>query len=135
MKRKTSRASTSAGAAAKTRKASSVPTFGARAVGAFLPNVTDKVFEKHPFSDAALLTEWPAIVGTDLAGYTTPERLTRPRKKKTATSAEAGGQDRPGTTLTLRVESARVLDVHYRGEQIIERINGYFGYRAVTVLK
>jgi hypothetical protein len=35
----------------------------ARAVGAFLPRLTRKAFEKYGFSAATLLTDWPAIVG------------------------------------------------------------------------
>jgi hypothetical protein len=46
---------------------------------------------------------------------------------------EEGG--RPGGTLILRVDPARALDVEYRARQIIDRINAYFGYRAVETLK
>ena len=33
------------------------------------------------------------------------------------------------------MEPARALDIEYRGHEIIERINRYFGYRAVETLK
>jgi hypothetical protein len=42
---------------------------------------------------------------------------------------------RLGATLVLRVEGAHALDVQYRARQIIERINGYFGYAAVAALR
>ena len=42
---------------------------------------------------------------------------------------------RPGATLVLRVDPARALDVEYRARQIIERINAYFGYRAIAELR
>jgi hypothetical protein len=35
----------------------------------------------------------------------------------------------------LRVNPARALDIEYKGQQLIERINGYFGYRAVAELR
>jgi hypothetical protein len=35
----------------------------------------------------------------------------------------------------MRVDPARALDVEYRARQIIERINAYFGYRAVAELR
>jgi hypothetical protein len=35
----------------------------------------------------------------------------------------------------LRVDPARALDVEYKAQQILERINAYFGYRAVAELR
>jgi hypothetical protein len=135
MQRKTGRTSAPAGTAGKARTPLAAPVFGARAVGAFLPKVTGKVFEKYGFSAAAVLTDWPAIVGADLASYTVPERLTWPRKRAAVDRIEDGSKGRPGATLVLRVDGSRALDLHYRGQQIVERINGYFGYRAVTELR
>jgi hypothetical protein len=37
--------------------------------------------------------------------------------------------------LVLRVDGAKALDVQYRAQQIIERINVYFGYAAVAQLR
>ncbi len=42
---------------------------------------------------------------------------------------------RPGATLIVRVEPARALDVQYKAQQLMERINGHFGYRAVAELR
>jgi hypothetical protein len=107
----------------------------ARPVGSFVPKLTRKVFQKYGFSAATLLTDWPAIVGEDLAGYTQPERLKWPRAVDTRAEPQEGVSGRPGATLQLRVEGARALDVQYRSRQIIERINAHFGYRAVAELR
>ena len=48
---------------------------------------------------------------------------------------EETASDRPGATLLLRVEPARALDIQYKGQQLIERINAHFGYRAVAELR
>ena len=42
---------------------------------------------------------------------------------------------RSGAMLVLRVDGAKALDVQYRAQQIIERINAYFGYAAVAQLR
>ncbi len=107
----------------------------ARAVGAFVPKLTRKAFEKYGFSAAALLTDWATIVGEDLASYAAPERLKWPRNVSIREDVEAGAEGRPGAVLVLRVDPARALDVQYKGHQIVERINGYFGYRAVADLR
>jgi hypothetical protein len=110
--------------------------FGVKAVGSFLPGLTRKAFEKYGFSTASLVTDWPAIAGTELAAYTVPERLKWPhgvqRSEDGAPPAEKG---RSGATLVLRVDGARALDVQYKARQIIERINAYFGYAAIAELR
>ncbi len=107
----------------------------ARAVGSFVPKLTRKAFEKYGFSAATLLTDWAAIVGKELAAFTAPERLKWPRNIAIREDVEAGAEGRPGATLVLRVDPARALDVEYKGRQILERINGYFGYRAIAEMR
>ncbi len=104
----------------------------ARAVGAQVPKLTRKAFEKFGFHTAEILTDWTRIAGSDVAQWTAPERIRWPRVNA---EADGGGQSRPGGTLTLRVEPARALDIEYRAAEIIDRINRYFGYRAVATLK
>jgi len=107
----------------------------ARAVGSYVPKLTHKAFEKYGFAAAALVTDWPVIVGKEIAAYTAPERLKWPRG--VGFGDEVGDDDagRPGATLIVRVEPARALDIQYRGQQLLERINGHFGYRAVAELR
>lgn len=104
-----------------------------KSVGTFVPTLTKKAFEKFGFSTAALITDWARIVGAELAQYTVPDKLRWPR------GGEAVGIDeednRRGATLILRVDPARALDVEYRARQILDRINSYFGYRAVETLR
>lgn len=107
----------------------------ARTVGSFVPKLTQKAFEKYGFSTVALLTDWTAIAGRDLAAYTRPERIRWPRNVAVREDIESGCQGRPGACLILRVDPVRALDVQYSAAQLIERINGYFGYRAIADLR
>lgn len=106
-----------------------------KAVGSFVPRIAQKAFEKYGFSTAALLTDWAQIAGADLARYTMPERLKWPRGVETFGEVDASGKGRPGATLILKVDPARALDIQYKAAQLIERINVYFGYKAVTDLR
>lgn len=107
----------------------------ARAVGSFVPKITGKAFEKYGFSTAALLTDWAMIVGADLATYTLPERLKWPRNVDAYSETPDTERGRPGATLLMRVDGPRAIDVQYRSAQIMDRINAYFGYKAVTELR
>lgn len=111
------------------------PGVHARAVGSYLPALTRAAFAKYGFSTAALLTDWATVVGADLAKYTEPERLNWPRRPAIIDEPDSEGRGRSGGTLVLRVAAARALDVQYRTRQIVERINAYFGYRAVAELR
>lgn len=106
----------------------------ARPVGTFVPKLTRTAFEKFGFSTAALLTDWAQIVGPQLAQTTAPDRIRWP---KTVEQDIAGGRSGPrgGATLHISVEPARALDVQYKTQLIIDRINSYFGYRAVADLR
>lgn len=106
----------------------------ARSVGMFVPKLTRTAFEKFGFSTVALITDWAQIVGPTLAQTTTPDRIRWP---KTVGQDAVGGRTGPraGATLHLSVEPARALDVQYKSQLIIDRINAYFGYRAVADLR
>ena len=107
----------------------------ARAVGTYVPKLTHKAFEKYGFAAAALITDWAMIVGKDIAAYTAPERLKWPRGVGIRDDVADGAEGRPGATLIVRVEPARALDVQYKAQQMIERINGHFGYGAIAELR
>lgn len=106
----------------------------AKAVGSFVPTLTKKAFEKFGFSTATLITDWTRIAGADLAAYTAPEKLKWPRGGEAAASQDDEAERR-GATLILRVDPARALDVEYRTRQIMDRINAYFGYRAIEAIR
>jgi hypothetical protein len=106
----------------------------AKSVGSFVPTLTKKAFEKFGFSTATLVTDWTRIAGAELASYTSPDRLKWPRAPE-ANVADGDESERRGATLILRVDPARALDVEYRARQIMDRINAYFGYRAVETIR
>ena len=75
-------------------------------------------------------------MGEDVAGYTPCRSGSNGRAASALRDdVEEGAEGRPGATLIVRVDPARALDVAYKGQQILERINGYFGYRAVAELR
>ena len=106
-----------------------------RSVGALVPKITQKVFEKFGFSTATLLTDWALIIGADLAAYTAPERLKWQRGFEGAAAGAEHETGRPGACLVLRVEPARALDIQYKARLLCDRINAYFGYRAVAEIR
>ncbi len=95
---------------------------GMRALGAATAKVTGPLFRKRGFAEAGMLTDWPEIMGKVLALRTMPQRISYPKG------------ERSDGTLYIRVESAWATELQHLSPQVIERINSYFGYRAVAQL-
>jgi hypothetical protein len=93
-----------------------------RALAGEVAKIAAPVLGKRGFATAQLITEWPSIVGAEWAEKLTPERL-----------SFAAGERRDGT-LRVRVASGLGPEVQHRTPLLLERINGFFGYRAVARL-
>ena len=100
---------------------------GLLALGAMVSKVTTPLYRKRGFAEARILSDWPVIVGERFAAVTLPEKLTFPR-------GGAGGGKRDGL-LHVRVGAPLATELQHLEPQIVERINGYFGYNAVARLK
>ncbi len=107
----------------------------AKAVGAFLPDVTKKAFQKFGFPAAALLTDWKAIVGPQMAAFTNPEKVKWPKVSQDEFSDDKRPHCETGGTLLLRVDGPLAIELQHQSDQIIDRINQYFGYRAIAALR
>ncbi len=107
----------------------------AKAVGAFVPKVTAAVFQKFGFHSAEIMSSWKTIVGAELARMTRPESIKWPRGNKGATGADDDESRSAGATLMIATDPAFALEVSYRHREIIDRINRYFGYRAIAQIK
>jgi hypothetical protein len=95
---------------------------GMRAIAANVPKIAGAVLGKRGFAEAQLVAQWPAIIGEALAAGVSPDKLSFSR-----------GERRDGV-LHLRVASGLALEVQHREPVLIERINAFFGYRAVARL-
>jgi hypothetical protein len=93
-----------------------------RALAAEVPKIAGAALGKRGFAEAQLVAQWPAIIGESLAEGVSPDRLSFPR-----------GERRDGV-LHLRVAPGLALEVQHREPVLVERINAFFGYRAVARL-
>lgn len=105
----------------------------ARAIGAFVPKATSAAFARFGFHSAEIMSSWPRIAGEDVAAIARPLSIRWPRGSAPEPENEKGR--RTGATLTLACEAAFALDISYRTQQIIDRVNRYFGYAAIAQLR
>lgn len=104
---------------------------GPVSVGALVPDIARPALEAHGFPSASLITDWKDIIGAEFAGFTAPERLSWPRRFMDADDDAPAPRDSDCATLILRVQGPRALEVQHAVPQLMERINTYFGYRAI----
>jgi hypothetical protein len=82
------------------------------------------------FAALDLVAAWPEIVGPRLAGLCLPVKL-RPAPKSRSRHAKAVD----GGILEVSADPAMVIDLDYGQALIVERINAFYGYSAVSGLK
>ena len=95
-------------------------TRGLTHLSAVLPRAASKTMRRQGFAHSAVITHWREIVGDVIAASSCPERLIFPR--------EGDG----GANLRVRVAGGLALELQHLEPVVVERINGFFGYRAVA---
>lgn len=103
------------------RKAAYQP--GPKAIGARIGKLTRPALKKRGFAAADILLHWDRIVGRQLAQYSCPEKLGFAR------------QSNRDAVLKLRVAPGHAPEIMHLEPQIVEKINAFFGYRAVARLQ
>lgn len=91
-----------------------------------------KSFAKYGFSATDILMNWPAIVGSELAGRAVPHRISWPRSSMSQTDR---GQKQGGTLIVQAEDGPSAVEIQYLELEIIERINVFYGYSAIIRLK
>lgn len=97
---------------------------GLKAVGADVSRITKPIVGKRGFAAAAILTDWPNIVGSALASQTAPLRIIYPK-----------GERAEGILHISITSSAIAPVITHLQPLVLQKINSFFGYRAVAGLK
>ncbi len=112
-------------AATPARKHRPDPPFrrGLQSAASAVTRVAGPMWRKRGFAESRVITDWPAVVGEAIAPYCVPLRITRPR----------GGEE--GGALYIRAAGSWAVELHHLSPQILDRVNGFLGFKAVTELK
>lgn len=97
---------------------------GPRALADTLRRITHRALGQRSLAEQSLILDWPSIAGGDIAGICTPQGISFQRRDR-----------RMDGVLTLKVNSGQATRLQHLEPQLVERINGYLGYRAVARLR
>jgi hypothetical protein len=94
----------------------------ARPVAELIGGAIDPLVRKRGLARAELMAWWPEIVGEAYAGKVIPERIRWPK-------------DGTAATLTVRCDPAVALQLAHDTDRLRQRLNAYFGFAAVGVVR
>jgi hypothetical protein len=95
----------------------------ARAISDLMPEIGRTAFRRFGFVQSSVVTRWPEIVGARHARVCSPEAIRFPMGEKT------------DGILQLVVVPAHAPIIQHVIPEIMERVNRFFGYRAVAKVK
>ncbi len=101
---------------------------GAKQISEIANGVLDPVLAKRAGINTTLLGMWDDIVGSEFADCTRPEHIKWPRRNGPDDSYVPG-------TLTIACEGARALFLAHAQDQMIQRLNGIFGFPAIAKIR
>jgi len=93
-----------------------------RRLSRLVPPLARRAFRARGFVNEEIVARWPEIVGPELAGCTRPLKLS------------FGRGERLNAALEVRVAAGYATRLQHEAPRVIDRINAYFGYRAVDRL-
>lgn len=83
----------------------------------------EPVYKRRGFIDPQIISDWPRISSQEFAAFTRPNKIIFPRGKRLE------------GTLYLDVKPSHALLIDYARDMLLERINAYFGYHAVSKIR
>lgn len=95
---------------------------GPRPASATVATVLRRALGRRGFAESDIVLRWRGIVGEHLAARCVPDRLLFPQQRTS------------GAALHLRVASGAAPEIQHLAPLIIDKVNTYYGYRAVDRL-
>jgi len=95
---------------------------GLRPFGNTLPRGIKGILKKNGYNYSEIISKWNLLVGKDISNCCYPKSI------KMSQSSRNG-------TLILSVERGNEINVEYSKKEIIDKVNGYFGYKLISKIR
>jgi len=96
----------------------------ARRLGDLIGRCLSKTLARQGFASTELVTRWADIVGPEIAVHAEPVKIQWARRLDAEAPEPA--------TLVLRVEGPVAIEIQHLSGVIVERVNRFFGWRAIS---
>ena len=95
---------------------------GLRPFGNTLPRGIKGILKKNGYNYSEIISKWNFLVGKDISNCCYPKSIKMSQANKNG-------------TLTLSVERGNEINVEYSKQEIINKINSYFGYKLINKIR
>ena len=95
---------------------------GLRSFGNTLPRSVKSILKKNGYNYSEIISKWDSLVGKDISNSCFPKSIKMSRENKNG-------------TLILSVERGNEIIAEYSKEEIINKINSYFGYKLIDQIR
>ena len=95
---------------------------GLRSFGNTLPRGVKGILKKNGYNYSEIINKWNLLVGKDISAYSYPKSIKMVQGNKKG-------------ILILNVERGNEIDIEYAKNDIINKINSYFGYQLINEIK
>ena len=114
----------------KNKNGISKRTFVPKKIGDTIKNFTEEFSNRYGKEEYLILTKWPQIVGSFFVNHSEPEKITQ----------IPGSENEIGEifylkSLHVNVSPAAALEFQHFKNKILEKINSYFGYKAISEIR
>ena len=89
-------------------------------VGSSLPKIIDKNIKEKNFVEISLIKKWREIIGDDIAKFCWPIKIV---------FSEINNSN---GIIFLKTKRGKSMEIEFKNEEIIEKLNQYFGYKAIA---
>ena len=89
-------------------------------IGDSLPKIIDKNIKEKNFVEITLIKKWKEIIGHDIAKYCWPIKIVFSDIKSS------------NGVIFLKTKRGRSMEIEFKNDEIIEKLNQYFGYKAIN---
>tara|TARA_B100001964_G_scaffold232057_1_gene287396 strand:- start:721 stop:1185 length:465 start_codon:yes stop_codon:yes gene_type:complete len=89
-------------------------------IGKSLPKIIDKNIKERNFVEITLIKKWKEIIGEDIAKYCWPIKIVFSDIKNS------------NGIIFLKTKRGRSMEIEFKNDEIIEKLNQYFGYKAIN---
>jgi len=95
---------------------------GLRSFGNTLPRGIKGILKKNGYNYSEIISKWNLLVGKEISSYCHPKSIKMVEKNKKG-------------VLILSVKRGNEINVEYSKNEIINKINSYFGYKLVYEIR
>ena len=88
-------------------------------ISTLLPKVINKKIKKRNFIEMSLIEKWKEIIGEDISKFCYPVKV------------NFSGTDNKNGTIFLKTERGKSMEIEFKNEEILEKLNQFFGYKAI----